>query len=78
MSGALSESRSGEMLRLQHEARSARRRFQLYKARTYGPLLTDEVHLFELEREFVQAENELRRANPAAKPHRVPDETMRT
>lgn len=63
---ALGESVSAQLLRLQEEARLARRRFQLYKARTYGPRFTDPVHLFELERGFLMAENRLRRTNPAA------------
>lgn len=63
---AFGESLGARLLRLQEEARLARRRFQLYKARTYGPRFTDPVHLFELERGFLMAENRLRRANPAA------------
>lgn len=59
------ESLGAECLRLQEEARLARRRFQLYKARTYGPGFTDGAVLFELERAFLLAENRLRGANPA-------------
>ena len=62
----LGESPSGEILRLQEEARLARRRFHLYKARTYGPRFTDPVFLEQLERASVLAENRLRGANPAA------------
>jgi anti-anti-sigma factor len=61
----LGESLSAECLRLQEEARLARTRFQRYKARTYGPRLTDPARLFQLERGFLMAENRLRRANPA-------------
>ena len=59
------ESPGAECLRLQEEATSARRRFQIYKARTYGPGVTNLARLFQLERAFVVAENRLRRRNPA-------------
>ena len=78
MSATLIESQCAELLRLQEEARSARKRFQLYKARTYGPGATDLALLFKLERAFVMAENRLRRANPAARVSRVPHAVART
>lgn len=59
------ESQGAELLRLQEEARSARKRFQFYKARTYGPGVVDPAHLFRLERAFLISENRLRWANPA-------------
>jgi hypothetical protein len=78
MSKTLPESSGAECLRLQEEARSARKRFQLYKARTYGPGAKDLARLFELERAFVTAENRLRRANPAARVSRVPRAVARS
>ena len=59
------ESQGAECLRLQEEATSARKRFQIYKARTYGRGVTNLARLFQLERAFVVAENRLRRRNPA-------------
>ena len=55
------ESRAARSLRLQEEARTARRHFQLYKARSYGRGVADDARLFELERAFLLAENRLRR-----------------
>ena len=77
MSQKLGESLCAELLRLQEEARVARRRFHLYKARTYGPGVTDRERLVQLERAYQLAEDRLRRANPAAKPSRVPDAAVR-
>jgi hypothetical protein len=74
---ALGESPGAELLRLQMEARSARRRFQLYQARTYGPGATDPTLLLQLERAFLVAANRLRRANPAAHRSRVPQPVAR-
>jgi hypothetical protein len=51
-----------ELLRLEAEARHARERFQLYKARTYGPRPTDPSHLRELDSSCRRAETRLRRA----------------
>jgi hypothetical protein len=50
-----------EFLRLQAEARYARERYQLYKARTLGPKPTDPGRLAELERVSDGAEARLRR-----------------
>lgn len=66
MSKRLGESLSGELLRLQEEARLARRSFQIYWGRAYGPKDTDPKRLGEFERAFLLAENRLRQANPAA------------
>jgi hypothetical protein len=66
------ESQGAELLRLQEEARSARKRFQFYKARTYGPGVVDPAHLFRLERAFLISENRLRWANPARDVNRAP------
>jgi hypothetical protein len=77
MSQKLGESPCAELLRLQEEDRVARRRFHRYKARTYGPGVTDRVHLVQLERAYLLAEDRLRRANPAANPSRVPHAAVR-
>ena len=77
MSATVVESQSAEFLRLQEEARSARKRFQLYKARAYGPGVVDLAHLFQLERAFLMSENRLRRANPARHVNRAPDAVAR-
>jgi hypothetical protein len=77
MSKMLGESLCAEFLRLQEEARLARQRFHLYKARIYGPRPTDPVLVVRLERASLLAENRLRRANPAANPSRVPDAAVR-
>jgi hypothetical protein len=50
-----------EFLRLQAEARYARERYQLYKARTRGPKPTNPARLAELERISDRAEGRLRR-----------------
>lgn len=55
------ESLSAEFLRLQAEARYARERYQLYKARTLGPRGTDPARLRELERICLMAESRLQR-----------------
>ena len=78
MNTTLRESPGAQCVRLQKEARLARKRFQLYKARTYGPGVTNLARLFELERAFVVAENRLRQANPAAQVSRVPRSVART
>ena len=56
--GALSE----QLLQLQADARYARERYQLYKARVYGPRITEPARLADLERTCVRAENRFRRA----------------
>lgn len=78
MKTTLRESPGAQSLRLQEEARLARKRLQLYKARTYGPGATDPALLFELERAFLLAENRLRWANPAARVSRIPHAVART
>jgi hypothetical protein len=50
-----------DFLRLQAEARYARERYQLYKARTLGPKPSDPARLAELERVCDHAEGRLRR-----------------
>jgi hypothetical protein len=47
---------------LQAEARYHRERYDLYKARTYGPRLTSDTRLRELERRHHGAESRLRSA----------------
>ncbi|MGH2952598.1 MAG: hypothetical protein ACRDK9_01075 [Solirubrobacterales bacterium] len=51
-----------ELRRLEAEARYARERFQLYKARAYGPKPTDPARLRELEGSSKRAATRLRRA----------------
>jgi hypothetical protein len=63
MSATSGESLTPEFLRLQAEARRARERYQLYKARTFGPRPTDPGRLRELERTCQLAERRLRRAS---------------
>jgi hypothetical protein len=52
---------STEFVRLQAEARYARERYQIYKARTHGSKPTDPARLAELERISDTAEGRLRR-----------------
>lgn len=47
---------------LQDEARYHRERYDLYKAKTYGPRLTSEARLADLERRHRGAEARLRQA----------------
>ena len=51
------------------EARHARHRFDLYKAKMYGPRPTAMTRLRELERAYQGAEARLRRAQQAGAPH---------
>jgi hypothetical protein len=48
--------------RLEAEARYARERFQLYKAKAYGSRTTSPARLRELESQCIRAETRLRRA----------------
>jgi hypothetical protein len=63
---------------LAQAARYARERFDLYKARTYGPTLTSNARLRELEHARDLAEARLRRAQaalegrPGSDPERTP------
>jgi hypothetical protein len=57
---------SPEFVRLQAEARYARERYQLYKARTRGPKPTTPGRLIELERICDRAESRLRRLSDPA------------
>jgi hypothetical protein len=63
---ASDDNRSPEFVRLQAEARYARERYQLYKARTHGPKSTDPARLAELERTSDVAEGRLRRLSARA------------
>jgi hypothetical protein len=65
MSTTSDESLTPEFLRLQAEARHARERYQLYKARALGPRPTDPARLRELERTCLLAESRPRRAKRA-------------
>jgi hypothetical protein len=58
---------SPELLRLQAEARYARERYQLYKARVYGARVAEPKRLAELERTCLRAEGTFRRAMSAAR-----------
>jgi hypothetical protein len=51
-----------ELVRLEAAARNARERFQLYKAKSYGPRPTSPTRLRELDRDRARAETRLRRA----------------
>ncbi len=53
---------SPDLLRLQADARYARERYQLYKARVHGPRLTEPARLQELERTCLRAESRFRNA----------------
>ena len=66
MSRLPGESESAEFLRLQEEAALARHRFHLCEAGTYASHATDPVLVRHLEHEFLLAEDQLRRANPAS------------
>jgi hypothetical protein len=52
---------------LQAEARYARERYDLYKAKAYGPRLTSPARMRELEREASRTEANLRAAMAQAK-----------
>jgi hypothetical protein len=56
---------SSELGRLRADARYAQERYQLYKARTYGPRLNTPARLAELEEVCLRAERRLRRAEAA-------------
>lgn len=53
------------LVELEAEARHARERFQLYKAKAYGPRLTSEGRLRELERQWKLAQGRLERGKAA-------------
>jgi len=53
---------------LEAEARYARERYELYRARAYGPRLTSAVRLRELERKSKLAESRLDRARADQRP----------
>jgi hypothetical protein len=56
------ETRGARLMMLEAEARYARDRYRLYRARVSGPRPTRPGHLRELEREHRRAESRLRRA----------------
>lgn len=60
---------------LEAEARYHRERFDLYKAKAYGPKLTSDARLNELERRHRGAESRLRRAR-ATKAEQAQDATV--
>ena len=53
---------------LEAEARYARERYQLYRAKSYGPRATSETRLRELQRVSEGAEARLKRARERAQP----------
>lgn len=59
-------SRAARLDELQAQARHARQRFDLYKAKAYGPRVTSPSRLRELERESARAEANLRFAKDEA------------
>jgi hypothetical protein len=52
------------LVMLEAEARYARERYQLYKAKAYGPRATSPTRLRELERTWRLAESRLRSSTP--------------
>jgi hypothetical protein len=60
---------------LRAQAQHARQRYQLYKARVYGPRATSLARLRELERAYEQAEARLRAAEAQERRARTPDES---
>ena len=65
--GPRSSEGSGRRLdELEMEARYAHERYQLYRAKAYGPRLTSEGRLRELERQTQLAERRLARAKAAS------------
>ena len=56
------ERRERSLVMLEAEARYARERYELYRARAYGPRLTSASRLRELERKSKFAESRLNRA----------------
>ncbi len=51
-----------DILGLEAEAKHARERYRLYRAKTYGPSPTDPAHLRDLERVATAAEQRLQRS----------------
>jgi hypothetical protein len=66
MNSMSQRSRAARLDELQAQARHARQRFDLYKAKAYGPRLTSPSRLRELERESARAEANLRFAKDEA------------
>ena len=60
---------------LRAQAQHARQRYQLYKAKVYGPRTTSLARLRELERAYEQAETRLRAAEAQERPARTSDES---
>ena len=60
-----SGSANAELVRLEAEARYARERHRLYRAKAYGPRTTDPSRLRDLERAAELAEKRLRAARTA-------------
>jgi hypothetical protein len=62
MNSGASNSSNARLVELEAEARYARERYQLYRAKAYGPRLTSAGRLRELERQSMFAEKRLDRA----------------
>jgi hypothetical protein len=73
VSGMSQRSRAARLDELQAQAQHARQRFDLYKAKAYGPRLTSPSRLLELERESARAQANLRFAKDEAKESRHGD-----
>jgi hypothetical protein len=58
----VSKGLSPRLVELEAQARHARERYRLYRAKAYGPRLTSAGHLRQLERESKLAESRLDRA----------------
>jgi hypothetical protein len=61
-SGTPSASKNVRLTELEAQARYARERYQLYRAKAYGPRLTSRGRLDELERQSKRANSRLERA----------------
>ena len=73
MNAMSQRSRAARLDELQVQARHARQRFDLYKAKAYGPRLTSPARMRELERESARAEANLRFAKDEAMQSRRSD-----
>jgi hypothetical protein len=73
------DSRSSEehLEDLRTQARYARERYQLYKAKTYGPRPTSPVRLRELQREHERTDARLRAAEDEVRRRAAEDEVRR-
>jgi len=68
MDSGASNGSNARLVELEAEARCARERYQLYRAKAYGPRLTSAGRLRELERQSKFAEKRLDRAKAEPDP----------